>query len=147
MAGTVAGVDRLLADLGKLEDLVGDLRPVWPLLARMWADRERDVFAGGANWAPFAARTLIDHQRTGKPPMVSTRSLIAAMTSPTPRFADEDMAVFGPPKAAKDATKVGARHVRGTAYMPARRLVPQLTAAERRWMVEQIRRHIAKGLP
>lgn len=142
----VAGVDRLLADLAKLEALAGDLRPVWPELARMWAAREARIFAGGGGWAPFAAATLIRHRESGKPPMVNTGALVAAMTDPAPRYEDDDMAVLGPPKSAKAATTIGARHQRGTVYMPARKLAPRLTAAERRRMLDEMREHIAKGL-
>lgn len=142
----VTGADRLLADLSKLEGLAGNLRPAWPRLVQMWADRERAVFAGGGKWAPFAARTLINHERTGKPPMVNTGSLVAALTTDAARFADDHMLVLGPPKSAKAESTVGARHVRGTTYMPARKVVPNLTAAERRRMVAEIRRHLEKGL-
>lgn len=144
--GTVAGVDRLLADLSRIEQLSADLRPAWPELAKMWAEREARVFAGGAGWAPFSSRTLVDHAKTHKPPMVKTGALVGAMTTPEPRFSDPDMTVLGPPKSAKEASAVGSRHVRGTAFMPARKLVPRLTAAERRRMVDAIAKHVTKGL-
>lgn len=146
MPATVAGVDRLLADLAKLEEAAGDLRPVWPVLGRMWAEREQRVFAGANSWAPFAAKTLIEHRHTGKPPMVATGSLVDAMTNPEPRYADASMVVYGPPKADKTPVTVGSRHTRGTAYMPARKIAPRLLAAERREMVEKVRAHLTKGL-
>lgn len=145
MAG-VTGADRLLADLSKLEGVAGNLRPVWPKLTAMWAARERRVFAGGAKWAPFSAATLVRHERTGKPPMVASGSLVAALTRDEPRFASDQMLVLGPPKSERKASATGTRHARGTVFMPARRVVPNLLASERRRMVEAIRDHLRKGL-
>lgn len=148
MGAQVRGADRLLADLAKLEELAGDLRPVWPQLAKMWAAREAAVFAG-AQWAPFAAATLVRHAKSGKGPMVDTGSLVDAMTDSRPRYASEDMLVLGPPKSADGeggTNSVGARHTRGTTFMPARKLVPNVTAAERRRMITAIRKHLTEGL-
>lgn len=148
MGARVTGADRLLADLAKVEDLAGDLRPVWPQLAKMWAAREAAVFAG-ARWAPFAARTLVRHSKPGKGPMVDKGALVDAMTGTKPRYEDEQMLVLGPPKSADGeggTNSIGARHVRGTNYMPARKLVPNITAAERRRMITAIRKHLTEGL-
>ena len=148
MGAAVRGADRLLADLAKLEELAGDLRPVWPQLAKMWAAREAAVFAG-ARWAPFAARSLVRHSKPGKGPMVDSGSLVEALTDDRPRYSSEDMLVLGPPKSADGeggTNSVGARHARGTTYMPRRKLVPNITAAERRRMVNAIREHLTKAL-
>lgn len=142
----VRGLDQVLAEIGKLQGAASDLTPVWPIIGRLWADRERQVFAtnGLGKWPMLSAATIL--RKGSSTPLVDKGSLLGALGNADPRYASDSEAVFGPPKSAKAATREGGRHARGTVWMPARNPVPRLRAAERRAWVEAIRIHLSKGL-
>ena len=147
MSVEVRGLAEVTDALGDLAERAGDLRPVWPRIGRLWSAREAQVFssAGLGRWAPLAAATLV-RKPSGAPPLVRTGSLLAALTRVEPRFGDQGMAAFGPPKDQPEDTAIGSRLARGTSRMPARSPVPRLRAGERRAMFGLVRDHVGEGL-
>lgn len=148
MAGSalqVKGLDKVLADLERLGTQAADLRKAWPIIGRLWAEREQRWFQSGGNgtWPALKARTLV--RKKGSAPLVASGSLLADLTETKPRYADDHQAAYGPPKGAASLVR-GHWHTVGSAYMPARRPVPKITAAERKAMVTAIRKAIMQGV-
>ena len=145
----IRGMEELLADLQKIEHKAGDLTQVWPLIGRLWKQREQDVFSsnGRGRWAPLAAETIRRKAQLGQPrtALIAHRSLSGDLTVATPRFSTPTSAIYGPPKGA-ESTRYGKWHVKGTSNMPARNPVPKLSANERRQMVSVIRKWLMEGV-
>lgn len=144
----LSGFEQFYELLGDVADRASDLRPVWPAIGEVWAERERDVFdtQGRGRWAPLRASTLAEKRKLGESskPLVAHGSLLRALTLPEPRYADKDEAVFGPPKGS-GVELYGKWHVKGSKNLPQRNPVPRFSVAERRRVVERIRVFVVDG--
>ena len=142
---TVRGMPQLLAQLSDLEDAAADWSAVGPALADIWGDRQAAVLAEGRGWAPFSAASLVRHAQSGKPPMVDTGGVVLALTNHRPRYVSAHMIVLGPPKEAKEDSRVAALQHRGTVYVPRRNLRPGINAAERAIILDRMRDHLRRA--
>jgi hypothetical protein len=137
--------------IGKqLDDLIKageDLRPIWPEVGQVFAERQNKIFRTGSNgrWAPLATGTLIKKAKTSISPssiLVETGLLRDAATSPQARKSAELSAEWGVPSG--DPVRAYTQyHVRGSG-VPQRQPVPKMTPAERRDMIVIIRRRLQK---
>jgi len=129
--------------LNQLVDAASDLSPVWPAIAKVWAERQSKIFATGSNgrWAPLRAATVIKKQRGGlsTEPLIETRTLVKAVTSETPRSSSPHFVVFGPQRG--EAIDYVKFHMRGMGN-PQRHPVPRFTPMERKRMIEKISEHL-----
>lgn len=129
--------------LDQLVDAASDLSPVWPAVAKVWAERQQMIFKTGSNgrWAPLRAATILRKHREGvsTDPLVETRTLIKAVTSETPRASSPHFVVFGPSKG--EAIDYAKFHMRGMGN-PQRHPVPRFTPTERKRMIEKISEHL-----
>lgn len=143
----LVGMGDVLDRLTDLAEIAGDLRPAWDELGRMWEKRMDDVFSshGFGSWVGFAPSTIREHES----PLVDEGIMEAGMTSATPRYNDEHMVAFGPPKgnprvqAVATLNTVG--HRRGNSQVPPRRVVPPLRSSERRVWLGVIEGHIREA--
>ena len=90
-----SGIDALVKRLDRLEEACSDLSEVWPKVGAVFAQAQREVFAGGNTWAPLAAATILRKKSTRI--LVETGALERGATSPTPITADDLSATFGVP--------------------------------------------------
>lgn len=136
----------------QLDDLIAageDMRPIWPEVGQVFAERQQRIFATGSNgrWAPLAASTLMKKQGTSIRPsaiLVETGMLLDAATSPAARKATESSAEFGVPSG--DPVRTYTQyHVRGSG-VPQRQPVPKMTPIERRDMIAIIRKRLLKAI-
>lgn len=139
-----ATVEERVSDvLDGVIDAVQDLSDAWPAVGEVFAERQRGIFATGSNgrWATLAASTILRKRRLGQPAttLVATGSLLAAVSSATPRASGPRFAVYGPPKGAD--LSFAKHHIRGNG-VPQRNPVPRLTPIERKRMVEAIRERV-----
>lgn len=145
MPVTIKGLDEVLADLERLGHQASDLRAAWPVIGQLYAERERAIFASrsGGKWPVLSSRTIL--RKGNATPLVAKGSLVGALSSATPRYADGRMAAYGAPKGSPVLSYAGW-HVKGTARMPARPPVPKLTASERKKMVTALRKALMAGV-
>lgn len=138
------GLDEVLAEVDNLERRCDDLRPVWPLLGRMWARRQETVFAtdGLGSWPPVGARALLDG---GRSPLVHTGMLRRAVTDATPVVSEPLRAAFGVDPSDVHATKVGNIHRHGSGRVPVRDPMPRLRPTEKDAWMTVVRRYMADG--
>lgn len=133
----------LIDRLDQLVDAASDLSPVWPAVARVWAERQTTIFntASLGRWAPLRASTIIAKRRDGATtePLIHTATLLRAVTSETPRASSPHFVVFGPPRG--EAIDYAKFHMKGMG-VPQRHPVPRFTPIERRRMVEKISEHL-----
>jgi hypothetical protein len=125
--------------IDQLIDVSTDLSPVWPVLGRLWAERQRQVFATGSNgrWAPLKASTVVIKRREGlsNDPLVATRTLLGEVSREEPRSSGTHFVVFGPVKGAViDYAKF---HMKGQG-VPQRHPVPRFTPTERKRFLEKM---------
>lgn len=141
----ITGLDALLADLDRLRNQAGDMREAWPIIGRLWAQREERWIRSGGNgtWPMLRSATIV--RKYSHAPLIDRGSLIVGLTHATPRNSGKAFAAYGPPKGDKSA-RYGALHAKGTARMPARKPVPRLTAAERRAFVAALRKVLMRGV-
>lgn len=137
-------VDDVMKRLDGVAHAAGDLSPTWPMLARLFEDRQNTVFdtAGLGRWEPFARETIRRHQS----PLVDFGVMKEGLTRAVPRFERKRFVVFGPEKHDRRVMNPGVLNTVGTVHMPARPPVPRLRAAERRAWVGVIRAHIHKAV-
>lgn len=137
-------VDDVMKRLDDVAHAAGDLSPAWPMLARLYEDRQNTVFdtAGLGRWAPFALETIRNHQS----PLVDYGVMRDGLTRVTPRLARKRFVAFGPEKHDRRVMNPGVLHTVGTVHMPARPPVPRLRTAEHRAWVGVIRAHIHKAV-
>jgi hypothetical protein len=141
--GGVAGrsLEDLIATVEQVADYAQDLRPVWPEIGRMWAERERHVFAtnGLRKWAPLKAVTVLDKRAEGAPgdTLVRTDTLREELTSAVPRAEGPRFAVFGPSRGAP--ISYARWHMHG-AGVPQRNPVPRFQYGEKGEMILALRR-------
>lgn len=136
----------------QLDDLIKageDMRPIWPEVGQVFAERQETIFRTGSRgrWAPLAASTLMKKSGTSISPstiLVDTGLLRDAASSPAARKATESSAEFGVPAA--DPVRLYAQyHIRGNG-VPQRQPVPRLLPIERRDMVAIIRKRLLKAI-
>lgn len=142
----LVGMSDVLDKLTELAEIAGDLTPAWDELGRLWESRQKDVFAsdGFNSWSGFTAE-IVDRGH----PLVDEGVMREGMVDATPRYSDEHMVVFGPPKGNPRVSAVATLNTvghadRGGTRVPARPVVPPLRAAERRRWLEVIDRHLKK---
>ncbi len=88
-------IDALISRLDRLEEACSDMSAVWPKVGAVFAQAQREVFAGGNTWAPLAASTVLRKKSTRV--LVETGLLESAATNPTPISSDNLSATFGVP--------------------------------------------------
>ena len=138
------GFDDVEARLDKVADAADDLRPVWPEIGRLWADRQDTVFAsnGLGRWAPFAAATLRTHQS----PLVDTGVMREGLTMSKPIWDAKKGAAYGAPRYDRRVYNIAVFHAYGTSRMPKRPPVPPLHGAERKAWVALVAKHLHKAV-
>lgn len=142
------GMGDVLDRLTDLAEIVGDLSPAWDELGRLWVRHMTDVFdsANGGQWQGFAPSTIAEHQS----PLVDEGIMREGMIDSRPRYNDEHMVVFGPPKGRPRVTHVATLntvgHRRGSTQVPPRPVVPRLSSGERRQWLGVIEDHIRKAI-
>jgi len=138
------GVDEVMKQLSEVAHAAGDLSPTWPLLGRLYEDRQNSVFDsnGLGRWEPFAVETIRRHQS----PLVDFGIMREGLTRVEPRFARHRFVAFGPVKHDRRVMNPAVLMTVGTVHMPARPPVPRLRAAEKRAYVGVIRAHIHKAV-
>jgi hypothetical protein len=146
--GGVAGrsLDDLIATVERVADYAQDLRPVWPEIGRLWAERQANVFATGGlgKWAPLRAETILDKRRMGQPAatLVATDTLRGELTSATPRSEGPRFVVFGPSRGAPISYARWHMHGNG---VPQRNPVPRFQPGEKEAMILALRRFMFEG--
>lgn len=137
-------IDDVAKRLDTIEHAADDLRPVWPQIGRLWADREQTVFASGGlgRWAPMAAVTLRTHQS----PLVDTGVMRQGLTASQPIWDAKKGAAYGAERSDRRVYNIAVFHTYGTRRMPKRLPVPPLRAAERRAWVDVVADHMRKAL-
>lgn len=143
------GLNELLADVSTMISRTEDFAPLWPEIGRVWVEREQEVFAtrSKSRWARLAASTIRSKRRAGvagKPDLVRTGALLAALTQVKPRSSGSRFVVFGPPPGSP-ATKYGTDHAKGRGS-PQRDPVPKLTPNERKRMVTDFGQYLSAGI-
>lgn len=88
-------IEALVKRLERLEEACSDLSEVWPKVGAVFAQAQREVFAGGNTWAPLAASTVLRKKSTRV--LVETGVLEQGATNPTPITSDNLSATFGVP--------------------------------------------------
>lgn len=142
---TIKGLDEVLADLARLGHQASDLRQAWPVIGRLYAERERAIFAsrGSGKWPVLNSQTIL--RKGNATPLVAKGAMLGALSRSTPRYANGRMAAYGAPKGSPVLPYAGW-HVKGTSRMPARHPVPKLTASERKAIVEALRKALMAGV-
>jgi hypothetical protein len=145
-AGQAEAIRKQLDDLIKAGE---DMRPIWPEVGQVFAERQQRIFATGSlgRWAPLAASTLMKKQSTSIRPsaiLVETGTLLRAATSPKAHKATQSTAEYGVPSGdpVRDYTQ---HHIRGNG-VPQRQPVPRLLPIERRDMIAIIRKRLLKAI-
>lgn len=152
MIGGIDAASAAQADaIGKqLDDLIKageDMRPIWPEVGAVFAERQERIFRTGSNgrWAPLAAVTMIKKSKTSISPstiLVETGLLRDAASSPQTIKEAEQSAEWGVPSG--DPVRQYAQyHIRGNG-VPQRKPVPKMTPTERRDMIAIIRKRLKK---
>ncbi|MEZ5119664.1 MAG: hypothetical protein R2686_07150 [Candidatus Nanopelagicales bacterium] len=138
------GLDEVEARLDKVSRAADNLRPVWPEVGRLWADRENTVFAsnGLGRWAPEAIVTM----RTNQSPLVDTGVMRDGLTRAAAIWEKDHGAAWGASRHDRRVFNIAVFHTYGTSRMPKRIPVPPLRAAERRAWVGLIRKHMHKAI-
>lgn len=143
-AGQAEAIRKQLDDLIKAGE---DMRPIWPEVGQVFAERQQKIFRTGSNgrWAPLAASTLMKKAETSIQPsaiLVETGLLRDAATNPAARKSTESSAEFGVPSG-DPVREYTQYHIRGNG-VPQRQPVPKMTPIERRDMIAIIRKRLLK---
>lgn len=129
-----AGLDSLVGHLDAGARIAADLMPAWPEVGKVWATRQRSVFAEN-RWPPLAPATLKRKHQGGHEPLVRTGALLREATDPIPVRQNPHYAVFG--VGAPEVARYAFWHERGRG-VPLRQPVPRLKPAERKALVKAI---------
>jgi hypothetical protein len=141
--------DAIGKQLDELSGAAEDLRPVWPEVGEVFAERQEKVFSTGSfgRWSPLKAETMIKKAKTSisaSTILVDSGMLRKAATDPTVINSSPASAEFGVRPG--DLSRLYAvYHVRGQG-VPQRQPVPKMTPTERRRLIEKIQDHIRKAL-
>lgn len=134
------------ARLSVLQQLAEDFSLGWPEIGKVWAERQREIFATGSmgRWSPLAAQTILRKRRSavGDPAaiLVDSGVLRDDLTRPEPRNSGPRFAVYGPPAGA--VSPYYARfHVTGQGN-PQRHPVPRFSPSERQRVVGMMRQFV-----
>ena len=134
-----SGADDIIERLDRLEEACSDLSEVWPKVGAIFAQAQREVFAGNNSWPPLAASTVLRKKSTRV--LVETGLLESAATNPVPIESDALSASFGVPPG-HPSRRYAFWHYLGRG-VPERDPVPNLSATKREAMfraaVEPIR--------
>ena len=138
------GLDDVEKRLDTLGDAADDLTPVWPEIGKLWAGRQRTVFAsnGLGRWAPEAAVTL----RSNQSPLVDTGVMRAGLDNAAPIWSRKKGAAWGGDRGDRRVYNIAVFHAYGTSRMPQRLPVPPLRAAERRAWAGLVGKHLNKAI-
>jgi hypothetical protein len=135
--------------LDELSGAAEDLRPVWPEVGAVFAERQQKIFSTGSlgRWAPLKAETMIKKAKTSISPstiLVDSGLLRNAATSPNVINPSPSSAEFGVPSG-DPVRQYTVYHIRGQG-VPQRQPVPKMTPTERRRLIEKVQDHIRKAL-
>ena len=144
------GLPEVKARLDRVAAAADDLSPVWSELGRLFADRQRTVFATnglGDKWAAPAASTIREHQS----PLVDTGVMRSGLIESGAIWARKLGAAWGAQKADKRVMNIAVLNTvghksRGATMVPPRVVVPRLRAAERRAWVGVVRDYMARAV-
>jgi len=120
------GVDRVADALQAVTHGTEDLRPFWPVVARLWGDWMRRQYAseggwGGRRWAPLAPATVAEKAAAGfgaRGILVRTGEMRNASTAPRRMIAARSLTLVIEDEKAP-------YHQGGTSRMPARPIIPE----------------------
>lgn len=143
------GLPDAVTALQLLQDRAADLSGTWPEVGRWFADRQRQVFAGGNRdrWAPRSSSYIRRLRRDGLAGgglLVRTGALRRAAASGVPLRSTARYAVFGIPPGPNRQKAQWLR--KGRRSMPRRSAVPLLVAAEKRDLARTVREELLKGV-
>lgn len=138
------GLDDVEARLDKVANAADDLRPVWPEIGRLWASRQRTVFAsnGLGRWAPEAVVTM----RSNQSPLVDTGVMRAGLDDAAPIWSRKKGASWGGDRGDRRVYNIAVFHAYGTSRMPKRLPVPPLRPTERKAWVGLVSKHLRKAI-
>jgi hypothetical protein len=130
MEASGSGLDDLLKRLDRLEEACSDLSAVWPKVGQVFAQAQREVFAGANTWPPLKTSTVLKKKSTRI--LVDKGLLEAGATNPTPIQSNELSATFGVPPG-HPSRQYAFWHYLGRG-VPERDPVPNLSPAKREAM-------------
>lgn len=141
------GAPTILMDLklGKIEDSLDELMPLWAKIGELFAERQHARFESGATWAPLEASTLIRKRREGYPltPLIATGALEALVSSPIPFDFTDDSATFGYQSGHPEVARYAFIQARSKSRrMPARNPVPPFLKPERDRIIAEARKFL-----
>lgn len=136
--------------LDELSGAAEDLRPVWPEVGAVFAERQQKIFSTGSlgRWAPLKAETMIKKAKTSISPstiLVDSGLLRETASAPDVINSRPDSAEFGV-RAGHPVRIYAKYHVSGQG-VPQRHPIPKMTPTERRRLIEKVQDHIRKALP
>ena len=145
----IEGMDEIIERLSDVQQVAGDLRPVWDELGPIMARRQESVFAtrGFGSWQINAQATIAEHQS----PLVDEGVMREGLTQRRPIWAVKASAAYGAEKSDRRVMNVavlntvGHKSSRGNPHTPPRRVVPPLRAAEKRQVLEVMERAIMRA--
>lgn len=154
MIGSIDGAaaaqtDAIQKQLDDLADAASDLRPIWPEVGAVFAERQRMIFATNSEgrWAPLTAATLIRKAQTSINPsaiLVDTGLLRDTATSPRAITSSASEAEFGVPSG-HPVRQYTVHHIRGNG-VPQRSPLPKYRPGERAALVRIIRRRLQEAI-
>lgn len=137
-----SGLDDLIERLERLDEVCSDMSEVWPKVGNVWAQGQREVFAGDNDWPPLAQGTVLKKGSTKI--LVDTGLLEAGATSPRPITSDALSASFGVPPGHPSRTYAFWHY--GGRGVPKRDPVPNLTATRREAILKAIYEPVREAL-